>query len=325
MRPCQYKLQHIATFSARNNSCQHPTGHRTCNRVRRQTGFLTFIMTQCHYVRTSAMCYQCGDNHTKVKTLVSMVSLVAHWPIFWPVFDLQICLWMANPIVTVCKNTDFVFYYGPSLNPKDRFTGYFLLDWSGICQVKGVVCAKWMKWSVPSEWSGLCQVNGVDCAKWMKWSVPSEWSGLCQVNGVACAKWMEHSVPCEWSGLWQGNEVACAKWMEWSVPSEWSGLFQVTGVACAKEMGWPVPSERAWPVPSEWSGLCQGNGMACTRWMEWPVASKWSPLPQILQNFLCPSIGHTVPWWCHTSTPLVGTACMSSKNSTELHENSQFS
>ena len=30
---------------------------------------------------------------------VSMISLVAHWPVFWPVFDLRICSWMANSIV----------------------------------------------------------------------------------------------------------------------------------------------------------------------------------------------------------------------------------
>ena len=30
----------------------------------------------------------------------STVSLVACWPIFWPVFDLQICSWTANPIAT---------------------------------------------------------------------------------------------------------------------------------------------------------------------------------------------------------------------------------
>ena len=29
---------------------------------------------------------------------VSMVSLVARWPVFWPVFDLRICSRMANPI-----------------------------------------------------------------------------------------------------------------------------------------------------------------------------------------------------------------------------------
>ena len=29
---------------------------------------------------------------------LSMVSLVARWPVFWPVFDLRICSWMANPI-----------------------------------------------------------------------------------------------------------------------------------------------------------------------------------------------------------------------------------
>ena len=70
------------------------------NRVRRQSGFPKFITAQRHYVRTSATRYRCGDNRTKVKTFcdVSMVSLVARWPVFWPVLDLRICSRTANPI-----------------------------------------------------------------------------------------------------------------------------------------------------------------------------------------------------------------------------------
>ena len=41
------------------------------NRVRRQSGFPTFIMAQRHYVRMSATRYRCGDNRTKVKTFVT--------------------------------------------------------------------------------------------------------------------------------------------------------------------------------------------------------------------------------------------------------------
>ena len=50
----------------------------TCtNRVCRQSGFPTFIMAQCHYVRMSATCCWCGDNRTKVKTFVT--SAWYHW------------------------------------------------------------------------------------------------------------------------------------------------------------------------------------------------------------------------------------------------------
>ena len=51
--------------------CGNVRRHRRfhTNRVRRQSGFPTFIMTQRHYVRTSAKRYGCGDNRTKVKTL----------------------------------------------------------------------------------------------------------------------------------------------------------------------------------------------------------------------------------------------------------------
>ena len=68
------------------------------NRVHRQSRFPTFIMAQRHYIRMSATRYQCSDQGENICD-VSMVWLVAQWPIFWPLFDLQICSWMANPIL----------------------------------------------------------------------------------------------------------------------------------------------------------------------------------------------------------------------------------
>ena len=47
------------------------------NRVRRQSGFPTFIMARSYYDRTSATRYRCGDNRTKVKTFVT--SAWYHW------------------------------------------------------------------------------------------------------------------------------------------------------------------------------------------------------------------------------------------------------
>ena len=58
------------------------------NRVRRQSGFPTFITAQRHYVRTSAMCYRCRDNHTKVKTVV--MSAWYHWWHIGPYFGLYL-------------------------------------------------------------------------------------------------------------------------------------------------------------------------------------------------------------------------------------------
>ena len=56
------------------------------NRVHCQSRFPMFIMAQRHYVGTSATCYQCGDNCTKVKTFV--MSAWYHWwhagPYFGP-------------------------------------------------------------------------------------------------------------------------------------------------------------------------------------------------------------------------------------------------
>ena len=56
------------------------------NRVRRQSGFPTFIMALRHYVRTSATRYRRGNNRTKVKTFVT--SAWYHWwhagPYFGP-------------------------------------------------------------------------------------------------------------------------------------------------------------------------------------------------------------------------------------------------
>ena len=66
------------------------------NRVHCQSGFQTFIMAQHHYVRTSAEHYRCSDNRIKVKTFVT--SAWYHWWHVGPIFDLQICLRMANHI-----------------------------------------------------------------------------------------------------------------------------------------------------------------------------------------------------------------------------------
>ena len=79
----------------------------TSNRVCRQSGFLMFIniMAQRHYVRMSAMCYRCGEQSHQGENIcgVSMVSLMARWPIFWPVFDLWTCSWTANPYYLVVQ------------------------------------------------------------------------------------------------------------------------------------------------------------------------------------------------------------------------------
>ena len=39
---------------------------------------------------------------------ISMASLVAHWPVFWPVFDLRICSWTVNPIERSLLNLIFL-------------------------------------------------------------------------------------------------------------------------------------------------------------------------------------------------------------------------
>ena len=56
------------------------------NMVCRQRGFPTCITARRPYVRTSATCYRCGDNRTKVKTFVTSAwyhVLVARWPYVW--------------------------------------------------------------------------------------------------------------------------------------------------------------------------------------------------------------------------------------------------
>ena len=62
------------------------------NRVRRQSGFPTFIMAQRHYVRMSATRYRCGDNRTKVKTFVT--SAWYHWWHDGPYFGLYLTAYL---------------------------------------------------------------------------------------------------------------------------------------------------------------------------------------------------------------------------------------
>ena len=59
--------------------------HTIRNKVRRQSGFPTFIMARRHYVRTSATHYRCGDNRNKVKTFVT--SAWYHWRYAGPYFN----------------------------------------------------------------------------------------------------------------------------------------------------------------------------------------------------------------------------------------------
>ena len=78
------------------------------NRVRRQSGFPTFIIAQRHYVRTSATRYRCGDNRTKVKTFVT--SAWYHWWHVGPCFGPYLTCGFARGRRTLLSPLLFSYY-----------------------------------------------------------------------------------------------------------------------------------------------------------------------------------------------------------------------
>ena len=97
------------------------------NRIRHQRGFLMIIMAQRHYIRMSAACYWCSDNHTKVKTFV-----MSAWYYWWHVDQYLICRFVRERR-TQLKHPQLLAWYPFTWH----YTLYYIYSHGGAC---GLYC-----------------------------------------------------------------------------------------------------------------------------------------------------------------------------------------
>ena len=118
------------------------------NKVRRQGGFPTFIMAQRHNVRTPATLWQSHQSENICD--VNMVSLVARWPVFWPIeiiFDFAELLVDGEPYCSLLKTS--CTSSALMLNTVEPSW----ISWTTTCSRSSPIGYRWFHF----EWSRSCR------------------------------------------------------------------------------------------------------------------------------------------------------------------------